>query len=71
MELIFEVRDAEEGGLYARALGQAIFTEGNDWDELSENVLAATALHFEDNPTRPRLVQLRYVRSETQATQDS
>lgn len=26
MELIFEVRDAEEGGYYARALGHAIFT---------------------------------------------
>jgi hypothetical protein len=27
MELIFEIRDAEEGGFYARALGHAIFTE--------------------------------------------
>ena len=26
MELIFEVREAEEGGYVARALGQAIFT---------------------------------------------
>src|SRR6266567_6234506 len=27
MELIFEIRDAEEGGYCARALGHAIFTE--------------------------------------------
>jgi hypothetical protein len=27
MELIFEIRDAEDGGYYARALGDAIFTE--------------------------------------------
>ena len=35
MELIFEIRDAEEGGLYARALGQGIFTEAESWDETS------------------------------------
>src|SRR5579884_1918594 len=27
MELIFEIGDAEEGGLYARALGYSVFTE--------------------------------------------
>ena len=57
MELIFEVRDAEEGGYYARALGQAIFTEGETWEELRANVLEAASLHFEDGPMHPRLVQ--------------
>jgi hypothetical protein len=42
MELIFEVRDAEEGGYYARALGHSIFTQGESWDELRANVLEAT-----------------------------
>ncbi len=64
MELIFEVRDAEEGGFHARALGQAIFTEAETWQELRSNVLEATALHFEDARVRPRLVQLHYVRDE-------
>ena len=32
MELIFEVRDGEEGGYCARALGHAIFTEAETWD---------------------------------------
>ncbi len=64
MELIFEVRDAEEGGYCARALGHAIFTEGDTWDELSTNVLEATTLHFEDAPARPRLVQLHYTKDE-------
>jgi hypothetical protein len=27
MEIIFEVREAEEGGFIARALGHSIFTE--------------------------------------------
>jgi hypothetical protein len=64
MELIFEVRDAEEGGLYARALGHGIFTEADTWDELRANVLEAVALHFEDPASRPRLVQLHYVKDE-------
>jgi len=64
MELIFEVRDAEEGGYYARALGHALFTQGDNWDDLRTNVLEATALHFEEAPVQPRLVQLHYVKDE-------
>jgi len=52
MELIFEVRDAEEGGYYARVLGYAIFTQANTWDEL--NVVEATSMHFQDAVTQPR-----------------
>ena len=64
MELIFEVRDAEQGGYYARALGYAIFTEGDTWEDLRANVLEAAALHFEDEPVRPQMVQLHYVKDE-------
>lgn len=49
MELIFEIRDAEEGGYCARALGHSIFTEADTWEELRQNVLDATSLHFEDS----------------------
>ena len=64
MELIFEIRDAEEGGFYARALGHSIFTEADSWDELRANVLEAVSLHFEDASSRPRLVQMHYVKDE-------
>jgi hypothetical protein len=64
MELIFEVRDAEEGGYFARALGYSIFTEADTWEDLRTNVLEATSLHFEDGPVHPRLVQLHYVKDE-------
>jgi predicted RNase H-like HicB family nuclease len=64
MELIFEVRDAEEGGFFARALGYAVFTEADTWDELRANVKEAVSLHFEDEPVRPRLIQLHYVKDE-------
>jgi predicted RNase H-like HicB family nuclease len=61
MELIFEVREAEEGGYVARALGQAIFTEAETWQELRDNVLEVTSLHFEDAPAKPKLIQLHFV----------
>ena len=64
MELIFEIRDAEEGGFYARALGHSIFTEGDTWEELRSKILEAVSLHFEDAPSRPRLVQMHYVKDE-------
>jgi hypothetical protein len=64
VELIFEIRDAEECGYCARALGYAIFTEGDTWEELRANVLEAVELHFEDGQVRPRLVQMQYVKDE-------
>jgi hypothetical protein len=64
MELIFEVRDAEEGGYCARALGHSIFTEAETWEELRANVLEAASVHFEDAEVQPRLVQLHYVKDE-------
>jgi predicted RNase H-like HicB family nuclease len=50
MELVFEVRDA--------ALGHAVFTEADSWDELRANATEAATLHFEDEPVQPRLIQL-------------
>jgi predicted RNase H-like HicB family nuclease len=64
MELIFEIREAEEGGYVARALGHPIFTEAETWEELRGNVLEASALHFEDAAAKPRLIQLHYVKDE-------
>jgi hypothetical protein len=64
MELIFEIRDSEEGGFCARAFGHGIFTEADSWDELRANVIEAVSLHFEDATTRPRLVQMHYVKDE-------
>ena len=64
MELIFEVREGEEGGYTARALGHAIFTEGDTWEEMRENVREAASLHFEDAEVRPKLIQLHFVKDE-------
>jgi predicted RNase H-like HicB family nuclease len=64
MELIFEVREAEEGGFYARALGYSIFTEADTWEDLRENVREVAALHFEDETVKPKLIQLHFVKDE-------
>ena len=64
MELIFDVRDADEGGYIAKALGHPIFTQGESWEDLRENVLEAATLHFEDSERRPNLIQLHYVKDE-------
>jgi len=61
MELIFEVREAEEGGYVARALGQSIFTEAETWAELRSNVMEVTSLHFEDVQDKPRIIQLHFL----------
>ncbi len=65
MELIFEVRDAEEGGFCARALEHPIFTQAETWDDLRVNALEAVTLHFEDGPVQPRLIHLHYVKAAT------
>lgn len=66
-EVIFEVRDAEEGGYSARALGKPIFTQADTWDELRANVLEAVECFFDSLEEQPRLVRLHYVRDELMA----
>lgn len=45
-EIIFLVEDAVEGGFNARALGESIFTEGDDMDDLRTNIRDAVDCHF-------------------------
>jgi len=47
-ELVFEVTEEPEGGFSAEAIGENIFTQGDTWEELRENVLDATKAHFFD-----------------------
>ena len=64
MELIFEVREADEGGYLARALGPAIFTEAETWQDLRSNVLDAAILHFEDAAEKPKFIRLHFIKDE-------
>ncbi len=62
-ELVFEVVQESDGGYCAECLTENIFTSGDTWQELRENVLEATAAFFFDRP-RPERVRLRLVRDE-------
>ncbi|MCK9519068.1 MAG: 2-oxoisovalerate dehydrogenase [Dehalococcoidia bacterium] len=62
-ELIFLVTEEPEGGLSARALGESIFTEADDPEELREQVRDAVRCHFNE-ADRPRLVRLHFVRED-------
>jgi hypothetical protein len=58
-EVIFEVREAEEGGYNARALGYSIFTQAEDMEDLRAMVKDAVACHFDENdPERPSIIRL-------------
>jgi len=62
-ELVFEVVQESDGGYCAECLTESIFTEGDTWDELRNNVLEATSAFFFDRP-RPERVRLHLVRDE-------
>ena len=62
-EIIFLVEEAPEGGYQARALGHAIFTQADTFDELKAMVQDAVQCHFEVGEM-PRLIRLHMVRDE-------
>ncbi len=66
-EIIFLVENAVEGGYTARALGESIFTEGDDVEELRVNIRDAVDCHFEDGSQKPKMIRLHFVSEEVMA----
>jgi len=68
-EIIFEVQEDEvDGGYHAHALGYAIHTQGDTLDELRSMIKDAVNCHFDENdPDRPRIIRLHFVRDEVLA----
>lgn len=62
-EIIFLVEIEIEGGFTARALGESIFTEGNDLEDLRANIRDAVNCHFETDE-KPKVIRLHFVREE-------
>jgi hypothetical protein len=56
-------RGAPEGGFTARALGESIFTEGNDLADLHAKVRDAVHCHFDEGKV-PKVIRLHFVREE-------
>jgi hypothetical protein len=67
-ELLFEVTQEEDGGFYAECLPENIFTQGDSWDALRENVQEAVRAFYFDKSTLPARIRLHWVRDEVFAS---
>lgn len=63
-ELVFEVTQESDGGFVAECLTEAIFTQGDDWESLRQNVREAVAAYYFDQAKRPARIRLHLVRDE-------
>lgn len=65
-ELVFEVTQESDGGFCAECLTADIFTQGDTWELLRDNVREAVeAFYFDSAP--PAHIRLHLVRDETVA----
>jgi len=69
-EIVFLAEESPEGGLEARALGMSIFTDGENLEEIKENVRDAVRCHF-DEGSQPQVVRLHFVKDEVIAVGES
>jgi hypothetical protein len=65
-EIVFQVTQEADGGYIAEAIGESIFTQAENWDELRTNVREAVqAFYFDSAP--PASIRLRLLRDEVLA----
>lgn len=62
-ELVFDIRQESDGGFVAAARGPGIFTQGDTWQELRDNVKDAVEAFYFDS-SKPASVRLHLVRDE-------
>jgi hypothetical protein len=62
-EIYFLVVESPEGGYEARALGHAIFTQGETFEKLRDAIRDAVRCHFEDAAC-PKAIRIHFVREE-------
>ena len=65
--MVFIVEEDVDGGLTARAVGEAIFTEADTLEGLRDNIRDAVVCHFENPEDRPKIVRLHLTRDEVMA----
>ncbi len=66
-EIVFLVEDDPDGGYTAKALGESIFTQGEDIESLKEMIRDAVNCHFEAED-KPKMIRLHIVRDEVIAS---
>jgi predicted RNase H-like HicB family nuclease len=62
-EILFLVEEDVDGGYIATAVGEGIVTQGQNLDDLRQNIRDAVVCHF-DEGKRPRAIRLHFVRDE-------
>ena len=60
---VFEVTQEVDGGYVAECLSEDIFTQGDDWNALRDNVKQAVAAYYFDR-LKPETIRLHLVRDE-------
>ena len=65
-ELVFQVTQESDGGFVAECLSENIFTQGNTWEELRQNVRESVGAYFFDR-AKPAAIRLHLVRDEVLA----
>ncbi|MFM7191089.1 MAG: type II toxin-antitoxin system HicB family antitoxin [Microcystaceae cyanobacterium] len=61
--IVIEVTQEEDGGFVAEGLTEAIFTQGDTWEQLKENVCEAVQGYYFDQASIPN-IKLRLVKDE-------
>ena len=64
-ELIFLVEEDPEGGFTAKAVGEGIFTQGENIEEIKANIKDAIACHYDRKEDVPASIRLHIVHEET------
>ncbi|WP_036478719.1 hypothetical protein [Myxosarcina sp. GI1] len=67
IEIVFLVEDDPDGGYTARALGEFIFTQADDLEDLKEMIRDAVNCHFTEEQ-KPKVIRLHIVRDEVIAS---
>ena len=62
-EIIFTVTESYDGGYEAKAVGHSIYTQCDDYDELSTVLRDAVKCHF-DEESMPSLIRIYLVKDE-------
>ena len=66
-EIVFLVEEDPDGGYTARALGESIFTQAEDIEDLKAMIRDAVSCHFTEEQ-KPKIIRLHIVRDEVIAS---
>ena len=62
-EIIFSVKESYDGGYEAKAVGHSIYTQCDDYDDLSDTLRDAVRCHFNEDEM-PSLIRMYIVKDE-------